>query len=279
MATMSTTALTANPPDDANGKLTPANPDNPGLRHVSAAGGTGQTNGRYCLIDMLVLPGGGPPPHRHDYEELFTILEGEIELTFRGEMQQASACSTLIRSGTSPISPRACSACARQQGRTSFSWRLATRSTAAPHPCRSSARPSRLNEDDAQRLFRPSSRPRPCRNRRPRSQRSVTFYAEILGLRLSDHFAMRRRRFMGWRCWRVCSCVASPSTTAIHLHSARLIERPAAQHIGLHHVARNGVPGRSVGLVQQVPYVGYAELSAGTAVGARKDSVCAQTKG
>ena len=43
------------------------------------------TDGRYCLIDMLVPPGGGPPPHRHDFEESFTILEGEIEATFRGK--------------------------------------------------------------------------------------------------------------------------------------------------------------------------------------------------
>ena len=61
------------------------------LVHVGIAGdtytillsGTG-TDGRYCLIDMLVPPGGGPPPHRHDFEESFTILEGEIEATFRG---------------------------------------------------------------------------------------------------------------------------------------------------------------------------------------------------
>jgi quercetin dioxygenase-like cupin family protein len=44
---------------------------------------------------MLVPPGGGPPPHRHDFEEMFTILEGEIELTFRGETQRASAGSTV----------------------------------------------------------------------------------------------------------------------------------------------------------------------------------------
>jgi quercetin dioxygenase-like cupin family protein len=43
------------------------------------------TAGRYTLIDMHVPQGGGPPPHRHDFEEMFTILEGEIEATFRGE--------------------------------------------------------------------------------------------------------------------------------------------------------------------------------------------------
>jgi len=33
---------------------------------------------------MHVPPGGGPPPHRHDFEESFTVLAGEIEATFRG---------------------------------------------------------------------------------------------------------------------------------------------------------------------------------------------------
>jgi quercetin dioxygenase-like cupin family protein len=90
------------PPDDANRKLTAANPEDPKMRHISVAGGTytilvtgEETGGRYCLIDMLVPPGGGPPPHRHDFEEMFTILEGEIELTFRGEVLLASIGSTV----------------------------------------------------------------------------------------------------------------------------------------------------------------------------------------
>ena len=41
--------------------------------------------GRYCLIDMHIAPGGGPPTHRHDFEEMFTILQGEVEVTFRGK--------------------------------------------------------------------------------------------------------------------------------------------------------------------------------------------------
>ncbi|SMY03596.1 protein of unknown function (DUF385) [Brevibacterium sp. 239c] len=43
------------------------------------------TAGRYALIDMLVPAGGGPPPHRHDFEEMFYILDGQIDVTFRGE--------------------------------------------------------------------------------------------------------------------------------------------------------------------------------------------------
>jgi len=57
------------PPDNANNKLTVASPEDPRMRHVSVAGGTytilvtgAETSGRYCLIDMLVPPGDGPPP-------------------------------------------------------------------------------------------------------------------------------------------------------------------------------------------------------------------------
>jgi quercetin dioxygenase-like cupin family protein len=90
------------PPDNANRKLTVADPDDPKLRHISVAGGIytilvsgEQTGGRYCLIEMQVPSGGGPPPHRHDFEEMFTILDGEIELNFRGEKHRASAGSTV----------------------------------------------------------------------------------------------------------------------------------------------------------------------------------------
>jgi quercetin dioxygenase-like cupin family protein len=99
------------PADDPNRKLTVANPDDPKMRHIAVAGGaytillTGeQTGGRYCLIDMLVPPRGGPPPHRHDFEEMFTILDGEIELTFRGEVLRASAGSTVNIPANAPHS-------------------------------------------------------------------------------------------------------------------------------------------------------------------------------
>lgn len=39
-----------------------------------------QTEGAYAVIDMLVPPGGGPGPHAHaDIQELFYVIEGEIE--------------------------------------------------------------------------------------------------------------------------------------------------------------------------------------------------------
>ena len=102
--TVSTTdqSRAAIPPDNVNNKLTLASADDPKMRHVSVAGGTytilvsgADTSGRYCLVDMLVPPGGGPPPHRHDFEEMFTILEGEIELTFRGKAHKAGAGATV----------------------------------------------------------------------------------------------------------------------------------------------------------------------------------------
>jgi quercetin dioxygenase-like cupin family protein len=90
------------PPDDPNRRLTVADPDGAGLRHVSVAGGTytilvagAETAGRYCLIDMLVPDGGGPPAHRHDFEEMFTLLEGELEFAFRGQTQTVRAGSTV----------------------------------------------------------------------------------------------------------------------------------------------------------------------------------------
>jgi len=87
------------PADDLARSLTLARADDPSLLHVGLVGDTytilvsgKDTAGRYCLIDMHIPPGGGPPPHRHDFEEMFSVLEGEIEATFRGE-------KTIVRAG------------------------------------------------------------------------------------------------------------------------------------------------------------------------------------
>ena len=79
-----------------------ADPDDPSTTYISLVGNTyamlitgEQTNGRYCLIDMRVPDGGGPPPHRHDFEEMFTVLEGEVKVTFRGETVIAHAGETI----------------------------------------------------------------------------------------------------------------------------------------------------------------------------------------
>ena len=87
-----TTESSTVPPDDPQRNLALVRPnEDQNLPHIGLAGDTytilltgDDTAGRYCLIDMLVPPGGGPPPHRHDFEEMFTVVEGEIEITFRG---------------------------------------------------------------------------------------------------------------------------------------------------------------------------------------------------
>jgi quercetin dioxygenase-like cupin family protein len=88
------------PPDNPKRKLTLAQPDN--LPHIGLVGDTytitvtgEETDGRFCVIDMHIPPGGGPPPHRHDYEETFILLEGEMEATFRSTKLVVRAGETL----------------------------------------------------------------------------------------------------------------------------------------------------------------------------------------
>ena len=102
------------PPDDLQRKLAVARPnENEKLPHISVMGDTytvllsgDDTDGRYCLIDMLIPPGGGPGPHRHDFEESFTILEGEIETTFRGKKSVVRAGETINIPANAPHSFR-----------------------------------------------------------------------------------------------------------------------------------------------------------------------------
>ena len=88
------------PPDNLERSLTLAKPDS--LPHVGLVGDTytitvagEETDGRFCVIDMYIPPGGGPPPHRHDFEETFILLEGEMEATFRGNKSIVRAGDTL----------------------------------------------------------------------------------------------------------------------------------------------------------------------------------------
>jgi quercetin dioxygenase-like cupin family protein len=93
-------AETSIPADDLSRLLVTRKVEEP--PHLGVAGDTytillrsEDTAGRYCLIDMHVPPGGGPPPHRHDFEETFTLLDGELEFTFRGEKRIARAGETV----------------------------------------------------------------------------------------------------------------------------------------------------------------------------------------
>src|ERR1700704_2659503 len=90
------------PPDDLRRNLAIALPDvDQTLPHIALAGDpspwprTGKDPaGHFPVIDMHIPPGGGPPPHRHDFEEMFTVLEGEIEVTFRGTKSVVRAGET-----------------------------------------------------------------------------------------------------------------------------------------------------------------------------------------
>jgi quercetin dioxygenase-like cupin family protein len=96
----STQSVSPLPPDDLKRNLVLTQTDEQSAAHIGLVGDTytilltgEDTKGCFCLIDMHIPPGGGPPPHRHDFEESFILLEGEIEATFRAE-------SSLVRKGT-----------------------------------------------------------------------------------------------------------------------------------------------------------------------------------
>ena len=91
------------PLDDQKRTLTLAQPnDDQSLLHLGIVGDTytllvsgTQTDGRFCLFDMHIPPNGGPGPHRHDFEETFIVLDGEIEATFRGGKQVVKTGETI----------------------------------------------------------------------------------------------------------------------------------------------------------------------------------------
>jgi mannose-6-phosphate isomerase-like protein (cupin superfamily) len=90
------------PADDLSRGLAFAQVDSPAARHIGLAGDTytitvagKETNGRFCVIEMHVPPGGGPPPHRHEFEETFILLDGEMQITFRGQKSTLHAGDTV----------------------------------------------------------------------------------------------------------------------------------------------------------------------------------------
>jgi len=162
------------PPDDLQRKLAVARPnENEKLPHIALMGDTytvllsgDDTDGRYCLIDMLIPPGGGPGPHRHDFEESFTILEGEIETTFRGKKSVVRAGETINIPANAPHSFRNASqnpvrpyAFARQPDKRSSLQRSALpwRPGQPLHP--RSMRPRKMSSSRKRKTSRPSTAP------------------------------------------------------------------------------------------------------------------------
>ena len=82
--------MTALPEDDRTREPAIARPEDPALLHLAVVGDTytvllsgEQTAGRFAMLDMLIPPGDGPPPHRHNFEECFRVLEGSLEVWVR----------------------------------------------------------------------------------------------------------------------------------------------------------------------------------------------------
>jgi quercetin dioxygenase-like cupin family protein len=147
---MSDTEYGTLPPDDLSRKLGTARSEEP--PHYGVAGDTyttllrgKETAGRYCLIDMHVPPGGGPPPHRHDFEETFTLLDGELEFTFRGKKMMAKAGETVHVPANAPhqfhnVSDRAarmlciCAPAGQEEFFEEVGVRVGTRTDSPPTP-------------------------------------------------------------------------------------------------------------------------------------------------
>jgi quercetin dioxygenase-like cupin family protein len=138
------------PPDDLGRSQVLAQADNPNAPHIGLVGDTytillaGQdTAGRFCLVDMHIPPGGGPPPHRHDFEETFVVVEGAIEATFRGVKSVAQAGQTIHIPANAPhqfrnVSDRParllciCSPAGQEEFFVQVGVPVATRTTAPP---------------------------------------------------------------------------------------------------------------------------------------------------
>ena len=139
------------PNDDPRRDLTLADAET--LPHIAVVGDTytilvngKQTAGRYCLIDMHIPKGGGPPLHRHDFEENFTVLHGEILVMFRdtqavvraGESVNIPANAPHHFTNTKDEPARmycTCSPAGQEEFFTEIGVRVPTR-TAAPPPLR-----------------------------------------------------------------------------------------------------------------------------------------------
>jgi quercetin dioxygenase-like cupin family protein len=97
------------PADDLERKLAMVAVDSAEAEHIGLVGDTytvlatgRDTAGNYCAFDMHIPPGGGPGPHRHDFEESFTLLEGEMQATFRGETRTVHAGETIVIPANAP---------------------------------------------------------------------------------------------------------------------------------------------------------------------------------
>ena len=52
---------------------------------------SGETGGAWSLFEEEVPLGMGPPPHRHDWDEAYYILDGELDFEIDGESVRSRA--------------------------------------------------------------------------------------------------------------------------------------------------------------------------------------------
>lgn len=50
-----------------------------GGNHVTILIDAADTGGAFDLVEVFAMPGGGPPPHRHEFVEWFHVVEGAIQ--------------------------------------------------------------------------------------------------------------------------------------------------------------------------------------------------------
>ena len=143
--TAQTTSLSNSPipADDPNRKLTVADPDGAGVRHVSVVGGLTQNWFRAMTqsgdIASSTCSCPTAPAHRRiaTISRRCSVLEGELEFIFRGQTRTVRAGSTVNIPANAPHQFRNMSgktvhmlSCARRQDKKSSSWRSASRSKA-----------------------------------------------------------------------------------------------------------------------------------------------------
>jgi mannose-6-phosphate isomerase-like protein (cupin superfamily) len=100
------------PSDDLSRRLTVARPDEDhSLPHIGLVGDTytilvpgRDTDGKTPSSTCTSRRAAGRPPHRHDFEEMFTVLHGQVQVTFRGQTITARAGETINVPANAPHS-------------------------------------------------------------------------------------------------------------------------------------------------------------------------------
>jgi quercetin dioxygenase-like cupin family protein len=70
-----------------------------GGNHVRLLLDRQETSAALDVIEVRAEPGGGPPPHRHEFGEWFVVLEGE--LTMAEERDGVVRCTSALHAGDS----------------------------------------------------------------------------------------------------------------------------------------------------------------------------------